>query len=536
VVQLDEIEFPSQLRRTQKFRTEIEAETEFPQFLKTYFEFNNVILGNRIVLRLGLFQTRLITDTSSNESEEKQINSNYLFKNSSLKGSASLTFTTHVIETLREHKYADYNLVLFHPEKENENNGHVYFKLQLRSQSLDVKIYDNNKQIEECYYDPFENDPNVIREKLKQVIILNEDKQFKMDKVIKERDELNRKLHLLAMDEKNIKKEILKLEEENGILNRNITRIQNYDEIHIEIDILGQSTHGVAILEKKYAILLSQLAIQNERHMMLEHEYQQIDPLISKIKMIKDKNEFVKNANEELKFNHKRHEDMLPLITLYQEKIKNNENLIQNLRENVKQLIDKNNLKDGNKAEDIDEKIAQLYKERKKIEEKTLQMNLYTDMFDKEKYDFNNKTKKEDVIKDYQNPDEPFERIIGNDPLMNGLKEEREKFWLEQFRKKSGELEKEVNNLTMRLEKINNEEKSKKEKYILIDPQIKLKKNEMLTRLDAAQSRETVLVEEVIKNFYYKLSSWRIHIIFLKILYEKCMRGYNKLTSLFKKK
>ena len=42
LVQLDETEFPKKLRRTQKYRTEIDYSTEFPQFHKNYFEFNNV--------------------------------------------------------------------------------------------------------------------------------------------------------------------------------------------------------------------------------------------------------------------------------------------------------------------------------------------------------------------------------------------------------------------------------------------------------------------------------------------------------------
>ena len=55
LVQLDETEFPSKLTRTQKFRTEIDYSTEFPEFHKNYFEFNNVQLGNKLVFRVGLF-------------------------------------------------------------------------------------------------------------------------------------------------------------------------------------------------------------------------------------------------------------------------------------------------------------------------------------------------------------------------------------------------------------------------------------------------------------------------------------------------
>ena len=55
LVQLDETEYPSKLIRTQKFRTEIDYTTEFPSFQKNYFIFSNVTLGNKLILRIGLF-------------------------------------------------------------------------------------------------------------------------------------------------------------------------------------------------------------------------------------------------------------------------------------------------------------------------------------------------------------------------------------------------------------------------------------------------------------------------------------------------
>ena len=59
VVQVEQTEFPSKLVKSQKYRTEIDAGTEFPQFHKSFFEFKNISLGNRIVLKFGIYKTKL---------------------------------------------------------------------------------------------------------------------------------------------------------------------------------------------------------------------------------------------------------------------------------------------------------------------------------------------------------------------------------------------------------------------------------------------------------------------------------------------
>ena len=84
--------------------------------------------------------------------------------------------------------------------------------------------------------------------KLKQVIILNEDRQFKLNKKGKELETSRNQIKKLAIDLKTCTLEKEKLEEENLILLKNMKKIQNYEEIHIEVDILSQSQPGVEIL------------------------------------------------------------------------------------------------------------------------------------------------------------------------------------------------------------------------------------------------------------------------------------------------
>ena len=90
---------------------------------------------------------------------------------------------------------------------------------------------------------------------MKQVIILNEDRQLKLNKKVKQVEEVRGNVKKLAMDLKTCTLEKEKLEEENLSLKKSLIRIHNYDEIHIEVDILSQSGPGVEILKHKYGIL-----------------------------------------------------------------------------------------------------------------------------------------------------------------------------------------------------------------------------------------------------------------------------------------
>ncbi len=86
------------------------------------------------------------------------------------------------------------------------------------------------------------------------MIVLNEDRQFKMTKKAKDVEEIRGKMKKLAMDMKTSLSEKEKLEEENLSLTKSLKRSRNYDEIHIEVDILSQSGPGVEILKHKYGM------------------------------------------------------------------------------------------------------------------------------------------------------------------------------------------------------------------------------------------------------------------------------------------
>ena len=492
LVQLDETEFPSKLTRTQKFRTEIDYSTEFPEFHKNYFEFNNVQLGNKLVFRVGLFNFNNVNSITKEQKSSNKIPPRILFNNSTLIGSSDILMTPEWIEKIRKSKYVESDKILINPEINKEETGHCYFKIYCKSQTLDTKIYEDNKEIEDCYYDPFEKDEKKISEKFKTVVALNEEKQIDMEKMQKKYDETNNQVKHAAREKEEVKKSLKELEEENNFLRKNLAKLQNYDEIHIEIDLLSQSNQGVEMLQKKLAVLNGQIAIQRQIKNEYEKQYKEIENLMAKINIIKNRYELLKNANQELKFNYKVHEDMLPLVTTYEEKIKNNNKIIQNFKNNIQDVIDLKNKKSNLTLQEVNERIDMFEKERKKLEEKKLQLNLYLDVY------FKDQTRD----KTYNELREPFYRIIGNDPIMGKILCEGEEEVLANNQNKIKELQSIVDDLTTKINNFDQKEKEKKEKGIVIDPNLILKRNNLKEQVNTKLNKEQYLMEEIKKNKY----------------------------------
>ena len=431
LIQLDETEFPSKLTKIQKFRTEIDYSTQFPVFHQNFYNFNKVNLGNKLVLRIGLYRVKnpdilkrkikieekKKVEVNKSKQIKNDINPKLLFEESELIGNVKISLDSVWIENLRKCKFVESDSKLFHPEKNNEENGHVFYKLSCHSQTIDTKIYEDNKEIEKVYYEPNKKDKEVIRKKLKSIIILNEEKQIQLGEMQKKLDEANNKAKYNVIAKKEVENKLLEVEQENKLLKRNLAKIQSYDEIDIEIDLLSQSQQGIEIIEKKYAILLGQLSLQKQLKFELENNYNNIKTLMSKIKIIQNRYDTLKDANNQLKFNYKVHHDMLPLLQTYEEKIKANNKLIKNFRENILEVIKLRKQKSTLTIEELEHKIEKFTKERNKLEEKKIQLNLYLDIYMKEKNNANIT---------YDEITEPFERIIGNDPLMNQIKTDGE--------------------------------------------------------------------------------------------------------------
>ena len=507
LIQLDETEFPSKLTKTQKFRTEIDYSTQFPSFHQNYYSFNKVNLGNKLILRIGLFKVnnpdklkrkvkieekKKVEDINDKQKKIKNdINPKILFSESELIGNVEISLDSVWIENLRKCKFVESDSKLMHPEKRDEENGHIFYKISCQSQTLDAKIYEDNKEIEKVYYDPFEKNKETIRKKLKSIIILNEEKQIQMNEMQKKLDEANNKVKYNIREKNNVEKKLKEEENENRQLRKDLAKIQSYDEIDIEIDLLSQSQQGIEIIEKKYAMLLGQMSLQKQLKYELENNYKDIKTLVSKIKIIQNRYDILKDANKQLKFNYKIHHDMLPLLQTYEEKIKANNKLIKNFRENILDVINLRKQKSSLTIEEIESKIEKFSKERQKLEEKKAQLNLYLDIYMKEKNNANTT---------YEEITSPFERIIGNDPLMNQIKDDGESELLMLNNKAIVELNKQISELSKKLSDFEEKEKEKKAKGIIIEPSLLVKRNNLKIKAEEEIKKENGLKEEYEKN------------------------------------
>jgi len=505
LIQLDETEFPSKLTKTQKFRTEIDYSTQFPVFHQNFYSFNKVSLGNKLILRIGLFQVKnpeLLKRKIKIEEKKKieinktkeiknDINPKLLFAESELVGNVKISLDTVWIENLRKYKYVESDSKLYHPEKNKEENGHVFYKLSCQSQTIDAKIYEDNKEIEKVYYDPFEKDKEIIRKKLKSIIILNEEKQIQLNETQKKLDEANNKAKYNIREKNNVEKKLKEVEEENKLLRKHLSKIQSYDEIDIEIDLLSQSQQGIEIIEKKYAVLLGQISLQKQLKYELENNYKSIKTLMSKIKIIQNRYDTLKDANNQLKFNYKVHHDMLPLLQTYEEKMKANDKLIKNFRENILDVINLRKEKSNLTIEEIENKIEKFTKERHKLEEKKIQLNLYLDIYMKEKNNANTT---------YEEISMPFDKIIGTDPLMNQIRIDGENELLNINNKAIEELNNTIKDLSKKISDFEEKEKEKKAKGIIIEPSLIMKRNNLKIKLEEEIKKEDALKEELEKN------------------------------------
>lgn len=469
VLKLEQLSFPEKLLSVENFRTEIQTDTEFPTFIKTNFDFEGISLGNRLTFKVGLYSTKRGDNFTGSDKE--------LIQTSKLIGSGSFPFTVDLISKFHLHNHIDITIKLYHPERDNEETGNVSLRLMLIPIDKEAKIYVTNKEIESCYYDPFEKDKIVIREKLLDAIALNEEKQYELESSFKALDQINQDLKKGALDLNKVRMELNKLDKENELLARRLHKLQNIDEIHIEIDLLSQSVQGIEIIKNRYAVLCAQLALQTEMTMNLECDYKDISQIMTKISLVKEKIESLKESNKEVNFNIKREEDLMPLLQSYIYKTKTNDSIIKNLKNSIDELV---NLNKGN-LEETEKRINSLYIERKLIEEKKQQMALHQEVFSGNDKEW----------------EENFVRIIGHDLMMNNMYNERERYWINQYKKRKSELEETVKDLSEKVVAIQRENENHFKHTIVVDPGLRKRKVDLVHRIDLAERREKTLINEI---------------------------------------
>lgn len=469
VLQLDQLSFPSKLSKTETYRTEIESETEFPSFIKTFFSFKSIDISNRITIKTGLYTTLRGDGFNGSDIE--------LIKTSKLIGSSSFVVTVETMKKIEKHKYIDISLRVFHPEKDLLETGYISLRVSLLPEDNTAEIFLSNQVIEECYYDPFENDKYIIKDKLIEAISLNEEKHLELRDKYSLLDETNHNLKRIAIDLHQTNIEFQKLEKENEILYNRLYYLQNIDEISIQIDLLSTSEQGIEILKKRYAVLCSQYALQMEISFDLECQYKEISQIMTKISLVKEKIESLRYSNKEVNFNIMREEDLMPLIHKYIHKTQSNDKVIKSLQSSIEELIKMNN---GN-IEETEKKLNSLYLERKLILEKTQQMNLHQEIYSGNDQEW----------------EDNFVKVIGYDMMMNNMYNDRERYWIEQYTKRRNELEVIVKDLSSKVVNIQNENENTFKQTIVVDPNIRKRKIELVHKIEYAEAREKVLMNEI---------------------------------------
>ena len=99
--------YPEKKKLTQKLRTDLATGTEYPKFSKHVFKFENVSLGNRLVMKFGLFKARNDVDVTRPES---------VTEGALLHGSANELFTQNFITRLRRNRGVEKTLIFLTPE------------------------------------------------------------------------------------------------------------------------------------------------------------------------------------------------------------------------------------------------------------------------------------------------------------------------------------------------------------------------------------------------------------------------------------
>ena len=118
-------------------------------------------------------------------------------------------------------------------------------------------------------------------------------------------------------------------------------------------------------------------------------------------------------------------------------------------------------------------------------------MNLYLEVYFKE-HQGSNKT--------YNELSEPFYRIIGTDPTMNRILTDSEVEVLENNKKRIKELEEQAKILSKQITDFDKKEKEKKEKGIVIEPSLILRRNNLRDRLEIEEKKAKFIMGEMDKN------------------------------------
>lgn len=92
-----------------------------------------------------------------------------LIEHSILHGTMQLVLTVKILDTLRLEGELKHESLLYDPENLREEKGRIIITLRHKSHDIKAQVEDDVERIQQYYYDPFEKDEEIIRQKFQKV-------------------------------------------------------------------------------------------------------------------------------------------------------------------------------------------------------------------------------------------------------------------------------------------------------------------------------------------------------------------------------
>jgi len=461
VIQLDEVEFPSRARKTYKYRTEVIPLATTPKFIRNVFTFQNISLGSRITVKVGLFDSKLNDDNP--DAKELLAHSNLVASNHVLMTQRKVTF-------LRENPYLEEGLIL--QDEHKQEFGRITLTLKFKPSTFEQQIDEDVRIVERIYYSPYENDPDVIAKKTKKVTQMLETKHNQLEDVMKKLDFVRNSFKSITTELAQLKIQKEKIEAENTKMKSALEKYTSLKELNIQIDLLKDTPQGIALLKEKFAKLLGKLNLERQVYEELSKEYFKIEAQLKEKKAIEKQIAEVKQASEEQSFHIKRVCDIMPQVKNHRESIKQQEDIIQNLQSIVKEHLKNADLM---RDKEIKVNLKRLKYDRQVMTEKHKQLKLVLDMNEGEiPLDVFKKLQKDEYFRD--------------DP--------RE---VQKYREHAEELLQEVEELTSGLQAVTTQEADFRRKAEEYDtPQVQFEKDIIVYQIETLDKKAETLEEEAI--------------------------------------
>ena len=318
-VEVEETSFPSKLKTKQKQRTDLSTGFSL-KFDKNYFIFK-ASLSNRISIKFGAIEVL----SESQKIDPSKCNCEGLY---------TLVITKRMLAALRDQVAIKELYKLLHPSSKKETCL-LTVSISLNFYGIEEKIIENQRTFMKVEYDRYENDNEVITEKLVKVEELLEIKTKELEEWMNKVDHIKNALRSLGGDVAMLKKEKDLLEIENNEYNKRIERLSSVDDIHIKVDMLITSPHGVDILKQIFEKIQARLVNQRKIYEDLTENWRKIEGKKRKLEELKEEVRKIKEAQSQLEFHHLTLKDQLPQALVLRGNVKALDSLIKDFEKQI---------------------------------------------------------------------------------------------------------------------------------------------------------------------------------------------------------